>query len=115
MIKYHKILGFYGATSNTNALCETTDKGLLVFATKESLLKYINSKPYLRTREINPKKLSFDKAISILNGNNKIAFELEAHKRFIAISKENGLNLPEAPKGEINTPQDSRWPFVLVG
>ncbi len=115
MINYHKILGFYGETSNTNAICETKDNGLLVFTTKESLLKYIDSKPNLRARKVNPKKLSFAKAIAVLKSNNKIAFELEAYKRFNAISKENNINLPEPSIDELNLLQELKWPLVLVG
>jgi hypothetical protein len=114
MINYHKILGFYGATSNTGAICETIDNGLLIFATKESLLKYIDSKPNLRTRKVSPKKLSFEKAIAVLKANNKIAFELEAYKRFNTISKENNINLPEPSIEELNLLKESKWPLVLV-
>ena len=115
MINYHKILGFYGATSNTDAICETTDNGLLVFATKDSLLKYISSKPNLRTRKVSPKKLSFGKAIAVLKANNKIAFELEEYKRFNAISIENDINLPEPSIEELNLLQESKYSLVLVG
>jgi len=92
----------------------TTDNGLLVFATKESLLKYINSKPNLRTRKVRPKKLSFEKAIAVLKANNNIAFELEAYKRFKAISKENDINFPEPSIEELNFLQESKWPLILV-
>ena len=114
MINYHKILGFYGATSSTDAICETTDNGLLVFATEESLLKYINSKPNLRARKVSPRKLSFEKAISVLKANNNIAFELEAYKRFNSISRENNISLPEPSIEELNLLKESIWPFVLV-